>query len=137
MFDLHGNERLTEWRRIRDRLEDSQTAFEDVANLWGSAPLVNQYLNPTDPSSWPDPWHLVLDNRYDDLAICLGMLYTLQLTQRFMGFEYEIHMSINSRSKEPLYFLVVDRKNILNLCYRTVCSIDKLSDVKSDIIWSR
>lgn len=137
MFDLHGNERLTEWRRIRDRLEHSSNAFEELANLWSGAPLVNQYLNPNDPTSWPDPWHLVLDNKYDDLAICLGMLYTLQLTQRFMASKYEIHMSINSYRKEPLYFLVVDKKNVLNLCYRTVCSIDNISDIESDIIWSR
>lgn len=136
MFDSFGNERLTKWKQVRDELERDPTAFQTVIDLWARAPFVSPFLDPNQPNSWPDPWHLILDNRYDDLAICLGIMYTLQLTQRFMGSRYEIHMSINSQEKEPLYFLVVDQKNVLNHCYRTVSDLSAIKSIESNIIWS-
>lgn len=136
MFDSFGNERLTKWKQIRDELEQDPTAFQTVVDLWARAPFVSPFLDPNQPTSWPDPWHLILDNRYDDLALCLGIMYTLQLTQRFMGSKYEIHMSINSQKKEPLYFLVVDQKTVLNHCYKTVSDISAIKSIESNIIWS-
>jgi len=136
VFDSFGNDRLAKWKQIRDQLETETDPLQIVSELWAQAPLVNPFLDQDDAESWPDPWRLVMDNRYDDLAICLGMLYTLKLTQRFMGSKYEIHMSINSYKKEPLYFLVVDSKSVLNLCYRKVFTVDVLKDIESNIIWS-
>ncbi len=134
MFDLHGNDRLTAWRQFRDNLEISNTPFDDVAEFWSHAPFVGLYLNPNDPSKWPDPWHLVLDLHLDDLAICLGMLYTLQLTRRFMDTDYEIHTSMSSEEKLPKYFLLVDKKYALNLEYRNVVDMDG-SALNTNIIW--
>ena len=134
MFNLYGTERLTEWKRFRDSLEISQTPFEDVAIFWANAPFVNPYLNPNNSAEWPDPWHLVLDSDLDDLAICLGMLYTLKLTQRFMGSKFEIHMSM---SPEIKYFLVVDDKQVLNLEYKSVVDFEKTKDLKTKLIWSK
>lgn len=108
MFNCYDNERLVEWKRFRDSLETSQTPFDDVINFWSHAPFVANYLDPDDSGSWPDPWHLIIDGKFDDLAICLGMLYTLQLTQRFMLTKYEIHMSIGTECKDPLYLLKID-----------------------------
>lgn len=136
MFDLHGNERLAEWKKIRDRIEIDQDPFQIVSDLWSSAPLVNAFLDSRNGIGWPDPWHLILDNRYDDLAICLGIVYTLQLTQRFMDAKYEIHMSINPQDNTPYFFVVVNESVVLNYGYRKVFAITDLQLVKSDIIWS-
>ncbi len=135
MFDLSAQDRLTEWRRFRDSLEKSATPLEDVAELWSRAPFVSSYLNPTDPDHWPDPWHLILDNKLDDLAIVLGMLYTLKLTQRFMNYNFEIHMSTSKNQKEKNYFLVVENR-VLNLEYRSVKHINDLEKLDTDKIWS-
>ena len=135
MFDSHGALRLARWREFRDNLEISSTPFQDVAELWARAPLVNPYLNPDSSDQWPDPWHLILDDRYDDLAICLGMLYTLKLTQRFMDANFEIHTSMLQTDREENYFLIVDNSVVLNWEYRRVVPITHLNG-SSRIVWS-
>jgi hypothetical protein len=137
VFDKYDTERLAEWKQFRDRLEVSDTPLEDVANLWSLAPFVNPYLNPNNPSEWPDPWHLVLDSRLDDLAITLGMLYTIKLTQRFMASECEIHMSMSTEEKHPMYFLLLDKKYALNLEYKRVVEVNNLQELKSRVIWTK
>ena len=134
MFDSHGTLRLARWREFRDNLETSQTPFQDVAELWARAPLVNPYLDPDRSDLWPDAWHLILDDRYDDLAICLGMLYTLKLTQRFMDADFEIHTSMLQTDREANYFLVIDNSFVLNWEYRRVVPISHLTG-SSRIVW--
>ncbi len=136
MFDLHGTERLIEWKNIRDSLETDTDPLGRVADLWSKAPFVNPYLDPKNPSEWPDPWHLVLDLKLDDLAICLGMLYTLKLTQRFMDAECEIHTSILPKEYYKKFFLVVDDKHVLNHTPRKVDDKNVLNQILTDKIWS-
>ncbi len=136
MFDLYGTDRLTAWKEFRDSLEVSNNPFLDVANFWSRAPFVSPYLDPQNPDEWPDPWHLILDSRLDDLAIVLGMLYTIKLTSRFTDIECEIHTSILLDEKQPCYILVVDKKYVLNLEYNCVVNIDALSGMDTSIIWS-
>lgn len=136
VFDEHGTDRLAAWKQFRDSLETSEDPFNDVAKLWSQAPFVSPYLDPQNPTEWPDPWHLILDLRLDDLAIALGMLYTIKLTHRFIDAKCEIHKSMLPDKKEPSYFLVVDEKYVLNLEHRNVVSIDALNDVKTSMIWS-
>ena len=107
VFDLHGTERLTEWRRLRDQLEIDDSPFQKVLSVWSRAPLVNSYIDPTRPNDWPDPWHLILDDRYDDLALALGVMYTLKLTQRFMNERFKIHKSM--LEQENFYLVVGDK----------------------------
>lgn len=137
VFDVYGTERIAAWKEFRNSLETSDHPLEDVAELWGQAPFVSPYLDPQKPAEWPDPWHLILDLRLDDLAIALGMLYTIKLTRRFMDTECEIHKSILPDKKEPSYLLVVDKKHVLNLEYKGVTSIDKLKDIETKLIWSQ
>jgi hypothetical protein len=120
VFDLHGVDRLNEWKRFRDGLENSADPLKDVVDLWSRAPFVNPYLDPNNPESWPDPWKLVLDLRLDNLAINLGMLYTLQLTQRFMRETLEIHMSMSGDQRTIDYFLSVGGQYLLDYQSRAV-----------------
>lgn len=124
MFDLYGSERLAEWKKLRDQTETHDSPLQFVTDIWSAAPFVSNYLDPYDPRSWPDPWRLILDGKFDDLAICLGMLYTLQLTQRFMHSQYEIHMSNIPKMKEPAFYVSVDRSSILNYTYKQVVDYD-------------
>ncbi len=136
MFNLHGCERLTEWKKFRESLETSNDPFQDVASFWSNAPFVSPYLDPQNPSEWPDPWHLVLDLRLDDLAIALGMLYTLKLTTRFMDSKFEIHTSMFPEEKSPRYILIVDNQKVLNLEYKKVLEASSLSQHRTSLIWS-
>lgn len=135
MFDLYGNERLVEWKNIRDQIEISDRPLDLVADVWSRAPFVNPHLNPKDPQSWPNPWQLVLDDRLDELAIALGMLYTIKLTQRFMDTPCEIHTSIPHREKDSRFYLIVDNRFVLNYEPRKVVDLDAVN-TETEIIWS-
>ena len=135
MFDSFGNERLIKWKDFRQRLELSDDPLLEVSQFWSKAPFVNLFIDPNTPSTWPDPWHLVLDNRYDDLAIALGMLYTIKLTQRFIDSDFEIHMSMPEQKKSQKFFLVVDKKHVLNYEYASVIDADQIM-CPSSIIWA-
>ena len=137
MFKVFGNERLTEWRQFRQGLEVSGTPYDDVVNFWGNAPFVNRYLNPDNPKGWPDPWHLILDDKYDDLGVALGMFFTLKLTQRFMNTYCEIHTSMLPQDREPRFVLLVDKKWVLNWEYKTVLQIENLPENRiTKILWA-
>lgn len=86
MWNLKPDERLREWKSFRDRIGqlDLETACQSVSTLWSYAPFVTRYLEPNRQSSltpWPDPWTLLYENYYCDLAKSLGMLYTLYFSQ--------------------------------------------------------
>jgi hypothetical protein len=135
VFDLYGNDRLTEWKKFRDSLETVPNPLEEVSKLWSRAPFVNHYLDPQCPSEWPDPWHLVLDGKLDDLAICLGMLYTIKLTQRFMATVCEIHMSMLPKDSSPRFYLIVDNTYVLNYEPRKIHDLTVLQDFQTNTIW--
>jgi hypothetical protein len=135
MFNLYGNERLTEWKKFRDSLESCSDPLTRVAELWATAPFVNPYIDPNNPNEWPDPWHLVLDSKLDELAISLGMLYTIKLTQRFMDSNCEIHKSMLPNNLEPSFYLVVDQQHVMNYEPRIVHSIAVLDKVQTNTLW--
>ena len=138
MFDLYGQNRLAEWRRFREKLESSETPLGDVAEFWSKAPFVSDYLDPHNPEEWPDPWHLILDDNLDDLAIVLGMCYTLKLTERFKDSLFEIHKhTAPDKKMHPKFYLMVDKTHVLNLFYRDIASVDDLSKVPTNLIWTQ
>jgi len=134
VFDVFYNERLTEWKKFRDSLETSATPLEDTVKLWSRAPFVSSFLNPSDSLSWPGPWKLIIDNKFDRLAIILGMCYTLQLTARFMSSRFEIYKPIAEKDYEEEYYLRVD-DHVLNLVYGEVLPFRDLDPNQTHIIW--
>ena len=135
MFNLYGNDRLTEWKEFRNSLEVSEDPLSAVAELWSRAPFVNHYLDPQNPKQWPDPWHLIIDGKFDELAIALGMLYTIKLTERFIATPYEIHMTLPEKKENSNFFLVVDNRYVLNYEPRFVVPVDVIFE-KTNKIWA-
>ncbi len=137
VFDHHDIDRIAAWKKFRDGLEDSSNPLEQVAQLWGRAPFVNSYLDPKNPQSWPDPWRLILDLRLDDLAISLGIVYTLKLTRRFMETPIEIHMSMLPEEKNYRFPVIVNNESVLNWHYNSVSNISCLREVQTTLIYSK
>lgn len=79
MWPLTFEERLQDWRDLRDQclLVDYETALHLINDWWWQAPIVNHYLHWDDNASWPDPWDLLADNHFCDLAKALGIVYTI------------------------------------------------------------
>jgi hypothetical protein len=136
VFDLNETNKLQQWKNFRNSLEVSSTAFEDVAQFWSRTPFVGNYLDPFDSKSWPDPWQLILNNKFDDLGIVLGMCYTLQLTERFKDNKFEIHMSMSQLKKDWRYVLLIDDITVLNWNYGSVANFDEINSNLTKI-WSR
>jgi hypothetical protein len=133
VFDLYGNERLTEWRRIRNQIEQDVDPFQTVLSVWSRAPLVNSYIDSDRPDEWPDPWHLILDNRYDDLALTLGIMYTLKLTQRFMNEKFKIHKSMQGKEN---FYLVIDNKICFDIANRQLLTDKVVLDNPITLVYS-
>jgi hypothetical protein len=59
-----------------------ESALLKINQWWFVSPWKPYYLHWDDQSSWPDPWQLLSDNVYCDLARALGILYTITLLDR-------------------------------------------------------
>jgi len=135
VFNLFDLERIKAWKEFRHSLETSQQPLLDVADFWAQAPFVNNYMQDIQPSQWPGPWDLVLTDNLDDLAIVLGMCYSLKLTKRFSNSLCEIHKSAIDK-KVFRYFLAVDSLFVLNLEYRNIATYEELRTQNSYLLWT-
>lgn len=95
MFEKHYEERLAAWSEFRSSLEEDDDPFRRVIDLYEDAPKVSIHTDPWTPEMWPNPWELVNENQYDDFCRVLGMCYSLQLTDRFKGSSFEIHIYVD------------------------------------------
>ena len=73
--------RLASWNDLREQA--SKLAPEDalyaINNWWFQTPWKPYYLHWDDQHEWPDPWELLNDNIYCDVARGLGILYTISM----------------------------------------------------------
>ena len=85
MWNLKPDERLHEWKEFREKIGNLTVdeAIRETIHLWSYAPFVNHYLDGLAIEEWPDPWTLLHENYYCDLAKTLGMLYTLYLSTHY------------------------------------------------------
>lgn len=82
MWPQTFEERLQEWHALRSSL--GSTLDHDnllaINRWWFRAPIINQTLHVTAIETWPDPWSLLSQSGYCDLARSLGMIYTVAIT---------------------------------------------------------
>ena len=76
--------RLESWNALRDSCQNIpiEQALETINTWWFAVPWKPYYLHWDDLETWPDPWQLLSDNIYCDLARGLGILYTITLLDR-------------------------------------------------------
>ena len=82
-FNEPPDRRIISWREWRNSLEGlpHDNVVEEVCRAWSRVPTVLHYLAPDQVDDWPNPWELIYTNIYCDLAITLGMTYTLCLLE--------------------------------------------------------
>ena len=128
VFQLNYETRLSSWYDLRVRLEDSsvETRCVEVDKFWQQAPLVNHHLHILDSENWPDPWQLLVENTYCEVARAVGICYTLLL----LGVEnIEIAEATDKMGDDVVIVLVDNAKYILNYWPDTVLS-NTLEDFK-------
>lgn len=116
MFRLHAGERLTRWRDFRKSLDNLpiDQAVQSVVDFWTSCPFNPYYLDPDRPENWPDPWTLIEENYYCDLAKALGMLYTIKFTKHDPAVEIRVYYDPETRYNYNLVW-IAQGKYVLNL----------------------
>lgn len=84
MWPSNFSDRLNSWTRLRSETKsmDRESCLETVNQWWFQSPWSHYYLHWDDRQFWPDPWQLLQDNIYCNLARGLGIMYTLALLDR-------------------------------------------------------
>jgi hypothetical protein len=112
MWPKEFADRLSAWSALRARAQsvDCQEALEIINAWWHQTPWKPYYLHWDDQPRWPDPWQLLSDDVYCDVAKGLGILYTISLLDRADMVDAEL---VLTESGDNLV-LVQERKYILN-----------------------
>jgi hypothetical protein len=123
MFNLDAEGRLRSWRDFRSSLNSlpADIAIQKTADLWASAPFVPYYLDSDEPDVWPDPWQLITENYYCDLAKCLGIIYTLALTTHKTALDIEYRRYVDPKTQHVYNLAWLGQgKYIVNLIDREI-----------------
>ena len=105
-------DRLAAWADLRDKCQylDIESALISINTWWANSPWQPYYLHWDDQPTWPDPWQLLSDNVYCDLAKALGILYTISLLDRADMADAELVLAEDGSN----LVLVAKEKYILN-----------------------
>ena len=84
MWPKTFGDRLASWNLLRSRCQNlsAQSSLFEINSWWFKSPWRPYYLHWDDAETWPDPWQLLSDNIYCDVARGLGILYTISLLDR-------------------------------------------------------
>ena len=116
MWNLRTNDRLSEWKDFRHKISDLPLAqaLTEINQLWSTAPYVTYYLDPSEPNSWPDPWTLLAENYYCDVAKALGILYTIYFSSH-KQIDMQLRLYYDYKDKDRYNVVWLDNgKYILN-----------------------
>jgi hypothetical protein len=84
MWPREFERRLEAWNNLRSQVQNIpiESALAEINAWWFDSPWVPYYLHWDDQPRWPDPWQLLSENIYCDVARGLGILYTITLLDR-------------------------------------------------------
>lgn len=84
MWPQEFDQRLQAWAKLRNQTKDLETdrALALINDWWFNTPWQPYYLHWDDIETWPDPWQLLEDNIYCDVARGLGIVYTIVMLDR-------------------------------------------------------
>lgn len=129
MWNMKSEDRLKEWKEFRHQIDKLpfERAVIQTVHLWSYAPFVNHYLDKIPPWRWPGPWDLLNENRYDDTAKALGMLYTLLLSEHGKNHTLAFAKASDSTGLENYNLVYVDSGlYVLNFAFDEVISKEQL-----------
>ena len=108
MFNLPIEDRLSSWAGHRAQLENIENPLDATLYFWKTAPFIpyNKNIEQYNQPSWPTPWEIIIENKYDDFTRALMIAYSIKYTQRFKNSTVEIRTLVD---------------NARNSCYNVVC----------------
>jgi len=119
IFQTDYDTRLQDWYNLKQSSKELDLLQKCVIidDWWQKAPLVNRYLHTMDTDAWPNPWELLVENTYCEVARALGMCYTLYM----IGVtDIEMVEATDNLGNDVVLVLIDSAKYILNYWPDTV-----------------
>jgi len=108
MFNTKYENRLVEWRKLRDDIDESEDPLQLCLEFWKNIPEVRIAADPYNRESWPTPWEMIEENNFCSFVKILAICYTLQLTERFTHKVFEINIVQDKEKQDVSYLLFFD-----------------------------
>ena len=119
IFQSTYEARLQDWFQLRTSVTSLPIEQQCVTidEWWQQCPLVTHHLHPQDIDNWPDPWELLSENTYCEVARALGMCYTLHL----IGInDIELVLARNDTAEDVISNTLKDFKVVQKLDLQTI-----------------
>ena len=136
-WNLRVNDRLTQWKDFRHTLSTMpfERAIAELNSMWSTTPFVTFYLSPDSPENWPDPWTLLAENYYCDLAKALGIVYTIYFTgHNTNDIELRIYYDYQTKTRSNLVCLA-GRKYILNYWPHEIVNTELIEEKQLQLLY--
>ena len=117
MWPDRYEDRLSQWHQLRqdNQINNLETALLTINDWWQQCPWTPYYLHWDDLETWPDPWDLLADNHFCNLAKALGIVYTLHLSEHGTNLEMSIRVYQDPASRGQYNLAWIDQgKYVLN-----------------------
>ena len=137
MWNLRTNDRLSEWKDFRHKISDLPLAqaLTEINQLWSTAPYVTYYLDPSEPNSWPDPWTLLAENYYCDVAKALGILYTIYFSSH-KQIDMQLRLYYDYKDKDRYNVVWLDNgKYILNYWPYEIVNTEQVEEKQLQLLY--
>jgi hypothetical protein len=120
--------RLDAWANLRQQIQTqpAETALAQINAWWFQSTWRSYHLHWDDQQDWPDPWELLSDNIYCDIARGLGILYTISLLNHADLTDAELVLTNEGHN----LVLVCQRKYILNWDNDTIVNTNHKLEIK-------
>jgi hypothetical protein len=130
MFNQNIDDRLSSWAKHRAHLNDSISPFVDVWEFWQHAPYIpyNNKIDPYHQASWPSPWEIIVDNKYDDFTKAVMIAWTLKLTKRFEKSKIEVKTYVDKAKSRQYNIVCVEDTWAINYSDNGPISLEIMPD---------
>lgn len=112
MWRQSFQDRLLDWNRLRDSVKQKSltNSLTSINQYWFKSPWRPYYLHWDDRAIWPDPWQLLNENVFCDVARGLGIMYTIAFSEHQEITDAKLVLT----SEGHTLVLVEPNKHILN-----------------------
>lgn len=116
MFNQPVDQRLTEWINHRQSLDETEDPLQLVWDFWHQAPFIphNRKIDPYFQRSWPTPWDIIVENKYDDFTRALMIGWTLKLTKKFKDSQIELRTLVDTVHPREYNLIYIDNNWVIN-----------------------
>lgn len=130
MFNKNTDDRLSTWLAFREQLENSNDPFQDTCEFWKNAPFIpyNHNIDPFNRFSWPSPWEIIVNNKYDDFTKALMIGFTIKFTKKFKNTPVEIRTLVDNTKTGRYNIVLIDNMWVLNFDEDKPILFEKISD---------